>query len=476
MKLPFRGRSLGDDEYDYDDEAFDPRPSPFGLEVTGEVPAVVREEIPPPAHRAEAPVRLPDLDEDEAIEDGDEADDEAEDEADGQDVTADEFVEKLTRVRAESVAEQRSAWAYLGVLGTLFVLIVGFGYGCSGKVGSDAAPMQPAEMLASAEPSRFQFRVEGDIVTLEGSVPDQAARDQLVALAAPIYGAPNVVDSLNIDSDSTLEEGTLRVIGQAKVGDTRPQTLHDQVIENFGLTSRGFEVGFQESILSPVAAAVAIDGANVVLTGALPDEQSVIDFIAVAGEVWGAANVDGTALTVGETTWTEGRIQLSGTPVATDANVTRFTTLVGERIGTLVAVEITGLAAGDDPAQILTAQTTVDTLVAGSPIAFAPDSADIDAASDALLTELAAALNLVPNTSVEIVGHTDNVGEEQDNLLLSEDRAQAVQARLSSLGVAPARLTARGEGESKPVADNNTDAGKAQNRRIEFVLIAPVSG
>lgn len=72
----------------------------------------------------------------------------------------------------------------------------------------------------------------------------------------------------------------------------------------------------------------------------------------------------------------------------------------------------------------------------------------------------------------EISGHTDNVGSDKDNLLLSENRAKAVVAYLAQKGIAASRLRAKGYGETKPVADNNTEEGRAQNRRTEFKVIS----
>lgn len=72
--------------------------------------------------------------------------------------------------------------------------------------------------------------------------------------------------------------------------------------------------------------------------------------------------------------------------------------------------------------------------------------------------------------SIEIGGHTDNVGTEADNQLLSENRAAAVRTYLVNQGVAPDRITSRGYGEGKPVDTNDTDAGRAMNRRVEFTI------
>lgn len=385
-------------------------------------------------------------------------------------VTAEEFSRELERIqRVESGAEQRSAWAYLGLLSVLFLLVVGFGYGCSGRF-TDAGPIAPADMLSTAEPVRLVVKVEGDLVTLSGAVPDQASFDRLRQIAAGAYGEGNVVNNLTIDPTTTFDDGTLRMVGQALEKDDRPKSFQEEVLDAFDLDERGYEVGAVETVLMPVQATVSIDGANVSLSGTLPDPDAVATLTAIAGETWGTSALNATALAAGESTWDGGQIRLAGTVVSTDPRVAAFTALVAERIGNKVLVDTSGLAPGDAPAAIDTAQTTIETLLASSPIKFAPDSADIDTASDAVLVQLAAALGQVPNTAVDLVGHTDNQGDEARNLQLSEDRAKAVMQRLIDLGVLPTRLTARGEGESNPLGDNATEAGRALNRRIDFNL------
>ncbi len=81
-------------------------------------------------------------------------------------------------------------------------------------------------------------------------------------------------------------------------------------------------------------------------------------------------------------------------------------------------------------------------------------------------------LNDNPKLKIQIIGHTDNVGLVKDNLLLSNNRAKAVVGYLLQKGVAATRVTARGFGSTKPVADNKTAIGKAQNRRTELSVIS----
>jgi outer membrane protein OmpA-like peptidoglycan-associated protein/tetratricopeptide (TPR) repeat protein len=76
-----------------------------------------------------------------------------------------------------------------------------------------------------------------------------------------------------------------------------------------------------------------------------------------------------------------------------------------------------------------------------------------------------------PTVRLQIQGHTDNVGAEQDNLSLSEARATAVIQYLISKGIAPARLTAKGFGETQPIDTNDTPKGRANNRRTEFIPV-----
>jgi OOP family OmpA-OmpF porin len=75
-----------------------------------------------------------------------------------------------------------------------------------------------------------------------------------------------------------------------------------------------------------------------------------------------------------------------------------------------------------------------------------------------------------PTVNVEIAGHTDGDGEDGFNQALSEKRAQAVTDYLVKAGLPADRFTATGYGSTQPVASNGTDEGKAQNRRIEFVV------
>ena len=98
-------------------------------------------------------------------------------------------------------------------------------------------------------------------------------------------------------------------------------------------------------------------------------------------------------------------------------------------------------------------------------IFFHTASAELYETSLAELDRLAEALQRHPTLRLEVGGHTDAVGSDADNLVLSERRAKAVYDYLVMSGVSADRLTYRGYGESRPVADNDTPEGRAANRR-----------
>lgn len=101
---------------------------------------------------------------------------------------------------------------------------------------------------------------------------------------------------------------------------------------------------------------------------------------------------------------------------------------------------------------------------------FATDSAELTPDSRAVLDEAVETLKKYPELRVEIAGHTDNVGDRSYNIGLSQRRADAVADYFRTNGVAPGRLTTRGYGPDQPVADNATEAGRLQNRRVELRL------
>ncbi|MEA3311414.1 MAG: OmpA family protein [candidate division WOR-3 bacterium] len=105
-------------------------------------------------------------------------------------------------------------------------------------------------------------------------------------------------------------------------------------------------------------------------------------------------------------------------------------------------------------------------------VGFNPGSAVIVPESYAALEEAARFLETYPRVRIEIEGHTDSVGEDEVNMRLSQQRAEAVKTWLEARGIDESRMTARGYGETRPVGDNRTRSGQKANRRIEFVILS----
>ncbi|MCC6542197.1 MAG: OmpA family protein [Flavobacteriales bacterium] len=105
-------------------------------------------------------------------------------------------------------------------------------------------------------------------------------------------------------------------------------------------------------------------------------------------------------------------------------------------------------------------------------IKYATNSAAITRSSEYILDELIAFLKENPTVRIRIEGHTDSRGNAVDNKTLSENRASTVRSYLQEHGVAAARLTHQGYGPEKPLASNDTEEGRAKNRRTEFVIVS----
>jgi len=103
-------------------------------------------------------------------------------------------------------------------------------------------------------------------------------------------------------------------------------------------------------------------------------------------------------------------------------------------------------------------------------ILYTTNSSELNSKSKFILKGFARFLMENPTISVAIQGHTDDIGDDNKNLILSEDRAQVVQLYLVSLGVKKERLSAKGYGETMPKVENSSDANRSKNRRTDFVI------
>lgn len=114
----------------------------------------------------------------------------------------------------------------------------------------------------------------------------------------------------------------------------------------------------------------------------------------------------------------------------------------------------------------------VEAVISLEGVHFKFDKATLTPEAKAILDKAAGLLNTQKSVVVEVAGHTDSVGSEECNQGLSERRAISVRDYLESQGISATRLTARGCGETQPVASNDTDAGQALNRRVQLIVLS----
>jgi outer membrane protein OmpA-like peptidoglycan-associated protein len=157
----------------------------------------------------------------------------------------------------------------------------------------------------------------------------------------------------------------------------------------------------------------------------------------------------------------------------------RDTALAGALVGGLVGGAI-GYDLDQQEAELrrslnnrVTITNTGDRLIVSFPedILFAVDSFAVRPGLQGDMASLADSLRQYPNSTVQIIGHTDSDGDAAYNQQLSERRANAVASVLLNQGVPSSRVRAFGRGESQPIASNLTAQGKAQNRRVEIVIL-----
>lgn len=107
-----------------------------------------------------------------------------------------------------------------------------------------------------------------------------------------------------------------------------------------------------------------------------------------------------------------------------------------------------------------------------SNVLFGFDSSNLSSDAKTNLDKLVKILNVYPDTDIEVQGHTDSKGSDSYNMTLSESRANVVSGYLYSKGIMNSRIRTKGFGENVPKYDNNTESGRTQNRRVEFLITA----
>ncbi|WP_233213652.1 OmpA family protein [Mycobacterium hubeiense] len=256
----------------------------------------------------------------------------------------------------------------------------------------------------------------GNNFTLNGDIPDINFKNGLLDRLRGLFGPDiNLTDNLNIKAGVNAPDiGGLEGLFKAAV---------DVPDFNFDL-----------------------NGDTVTLTGNAPSEEVKANIEAAAKAAWPNINVVNN-IQVGA----PGAPPAPPAPQAPGAPGAPGAPAPGGACATLQA-DITGLLR--------------------TPITFATDGFTLTPPSQQLLTQIADKVKACPDARLEVVGHTDNTGNDAINIPLSNNRAKSVADYLVSQGIAGDRVTSRGVGAAEPIASNDTPDGRAQNRRVVITVVS----
>ena len=361
----------------------------------------------------------------------------------------------------------------------------------------------------------FVWSAERDVarVTLGGSSPLPASKNRLLEAARAGLGGVEVVDRMNLsrgapprfdnaallllDQIGKLKDGKV-MISDSNVslsGMARDLGGREAIAAALKNLPEGFSVAANEVKAPPYIFQAYKDpvAVTVTLTGYVPDNNVHAAIATTAGrKFFKETVVDNLKASVGAPSGFANAVvpalgalaRLStGTLVVSDREVK----LSGDALYEAAAVQIRAGLGKDFPQgwqfkpeiSVRPAAAPVDAtvcqqlfadLLAKGKIRFESGRATIDPDSAGLLDRLVEIAMRCPAVNIEIAGHTDADGEDGFNQTLSEKRAQAVTDYLVKAGLPANRFTAMGYGSSQPLASNDTDEGKAQNRRIDFVV------
>ena len=368
-------------------------------------------------------------------------------------------------------------------------------------------------LVPEAKP--FVWSAERDVlrVTLSGSSPLPASKGRLMEAARASLGGVEVVDRTNLSRGAPprFDNAALLLLDQVGKLKDGKITLSDTQVSLSGMARElggreaiaaalknlpeGFSVAANEVKAPPYIFQAYKDpvAVTLTLTGNAPDSNAHAALVAAAGRKFFSEKVvDNIKESIGAPSGFAGAVvpalgalsRLStGTLVVSDREVK----LSGDALYEAAAGEIRAGLGKDFPQgwqfkpeiSVKPAAAPVDAtvcqqlfseLLGKARIRFESGKADIVADSAGLLDRLIETALRCPTANIEISGHTDTDGDEAANQGLSERRAQAVADFLVKAGLPANRFSAVGYGSTQPIAGNDTDQGKAQNRRIDFVV------
>jgi OmpA-OmpF porin, OOP family len=367
-------------------------------------------------------------------------------------------------------------------------------------------------LVPEAQP--FVWSAERDVVrvTLGGSAPLPASKGRLLEAARATLGGVEVVDQMNLSRGAPprFDNAALLLLDQIwKLKDGKI-TISDTKVSLAGMARElggreaiaaalknlpeGFSVAANEIKAPPYIFQAYKDPVAVTLTlaGYVPDNNIHGALVAAAGcKFFNEKVVDNIKASLGAPSGFSNAVvpalgalsRLStGTLVVSDREVK----LSGDAFYDAAAAQIRAglkdfpqgwqfkadisVKPASAPVDGTVCQQLFSGLLAQGKIRFESGRATIDPDSAGLLDRLIETALRCPSANIEIAGHTDADGEDGFNQALSEKRAQAVTDFLVKAGLPAERFTAMGYGSTQPIATNDTDEGKAQNRRIDFVV------
>jgi OOP family OmpA-OmpF porin len=368
-------------------------------------------------------------------------------------------------------------------------------------------------LIPEARP--FVWSAERDVarVTLGGSAPLPASKGKLLEAARAALGGVEVVDQMQmsrgapprfdsaalllVDQIPKLKEGKITISdGNVSIsGMARDLGGREAVATALKNLPEGFSVSANDITAPPYVFQAYKDpvAVTLTLTGYVPDNNVHAAIAAAAGRKFFSEKVVDnlkasigapsgfvsavvpalgalSRLSTGTLVVTDREIKLSGDAFF-DAAVTQIRAGLAKDFpeGWQVKADISVKPAAA-PVDPTVCQQLFSELLAKGRIRFEPGRAIIDQDSAGLLDRLIETALRCPTADIEIAGHTDADGEDAANQALSERRAQAVLDYLVRAGLPANRFTPIGYGSSQPVASNDTDEGKAQNRRIDFLV------
>jgi OOP family OmpA-OmpF porin len=366
-------------------------------------------------------------------------------------------------------------------------------------------------LVAEAKPFVWTIEREVGRVTLGGNAPLPVVRNKLLDAARATFAGIDIADRMDLKRGAPprFEAAATLMIGETGKLKTGKATISDLTVSLAGMAR---ELGGREAIaaaLKNLPDGYSVDNdihappyvfeankdpvaGTLILTGYVPDNAIHAAIVASAGRKFGEKIVDKLKASLGapagfDAVVTRALRSLSrlstGRLVVSDRSVDLSGDALYDPAGRQIRANLPGdlprgweaklevsVKPSAGPVDPTVCQQLLSDLLEKRTIQFETGKATLDLDSIGLLDQLAETALRCPTATIEIVGHTDSDGDASFNQTLSERRAQAVVDFLVKAGMPANRFRPIGYGSAQPIAANDTDEGKAKNRRIDFIV------